>query len=210
MVFRLLDDDFTFPDTRLAEEDGLLAIGGDLQPGRLLAAYQVGIFPWFNEGDPILWYSPHQRCVIHPGRIKISKSMRQLLAKPIFEITINKAFAAVIGQCAQTPRAHQDGTWITSDMQKAYIALHKMGVAQSIEVWQNHQLVGGLYGLKMGRVFCGESMFSHVGNASKTALIYLCQHLGYALIDCQLPNEHLLSMGAEMMEREVFMEYLEP
>lgn len=209
MVFRLLDDEYIFPDTALAEPDGLLAIGGDLSVERLLLAYQSGIFPWFSEGDPILWYAPHERCVIFPDRINISKSMRKIVQSGVFQVTENTSFAAVIRNCAQTPRLGQDGTWITDDMQKAYIKLHEKGIAHSIEVWRDQVLVGGLYGIKIGNVFCGESMFSLVSNASKVALIHLAKNMGFELIDCQLPNDHLMSMGAEMISREDYLDILD-
>ena len=207
MLFQLLDDDINFPNPRLAEEDGLLAIGGDLSMERLLNAYSNGIFPWFSEGDPILWYAPVKRCVIYPNKIKISKSMKKVLAGDVFNISINKAFKEVILNCANTPRKDQDGTWITDEMQKAYINLNKNGFAHSVEVWQNQILVGGLYGIKVNRVFCGESMFSHVSNASKSALIYLSK-LNIDLIDCQLPNDHLMSLGAEMIDNEEYLTIL--
>lgn len=210
MVFRLLDDEIIFPDTALAEPDGLLAIGGDLSVKRLQLAYQSGIFPWFSEGDPILWFSPHERCVIYPERIKVSKSMSKLLKANVFTVTTNQAFDKVIENCAKTPRVGQDGTWITKEMQQAYIKLHEMGLAHSIEVWLNEKLVGGLYGVKIGNVFCGESMFSLVSNASKTALIYLAKNMNFKLIDCQLPNDHLMSLGAEMISREEYLEILNP
>lgn len=203
MFFQLADDDLSFPNPALAEEDGLLAIGGDLSLERLLLAYSNGIFPWFSEGDPILWYSPHQRCVIYPERIKVSKSMKKILKDSLFSVTVNTAFEAVIKNCADTPRIGQDGTWITDEMQDAYINLHQKGFAHSIEVWLDKTLVGGLYGIKINRVFCGESMFSHVSNASKRALIYLSE-TDIDLIDCQLPNDHLMSMGAEMIDREIY------
>ncbi|QIL39761.1 leucyl/phenylalanyl-tRNA--protein transferase [Pedobacter sp. HDW13] len=208
MFFQLLADDPAFPDPALAEEDGLLAIGGDLSMERLLIAYSNGIFPWFSEGEPILWYSPHERCVIYPDRIKISKSMKQVLKQGIFKVTLNQAFEEVILNCATTVRKGQDGTWITTEMQQAYLNLHQKGYAHSVEVWQNDKLVGGLYGLKVNRVFCGESMFSHVSNASKTALIFLSEH-NVDLIDCQLPNDHLMTLGAEMISRERYMEMLQ-
>lgn len=208
MVFRLLDDEIIFPDTSLAEPDGLLAIGGDLSVERLFLAYQSGIFPWFSEGDPILWYAPHERCVIFPDRIKISKSMRKTLASNLFKVTVDKAFEKVIELCAKTPRIGQDGTWITNEMQQAYIRLHKKGLAHSVEVWLNNELVGGLYGIKINHVFCGESMFSLVSNASKTALIHLTTKMGFELIDCQLPNDHLMSLGAEMISREEYLKQL--
>lgn len=208
MIFRLLDDEIIFPDTALAEPDGLLAIGGDLSVERLTLAYQSGIFPWFSEGDPILWFAPHERCVIFPAQLKISKSMQKVLRADTFLVTVNKAFDKVIENCAKTPRIGQDGTWITDDMQKAYQKMHQKGLAHSVEVWQNDKLAGGLYGIKIGDVFCGESMFSHVSNASKTALIYLAKNMGFKLIDCQLPNDHLMSLGAVMISREEYLEIL--
>lgn len=210
MIFRLLDDEIIFPDTALAEPDGLLAIGGDLSVERLTFAYQSGIFPWFSEGDPILWFAPHERCVIFPAQLKISKSMQKVLRADTFLITVNKAFDKVIENCAKTPRIGQDGTWITDDMQKAYQKMHQKGLAHSVEVWQNDNLVGGLYGIKIGNVFCGESMFSHVSNASKTALFHLAKNMGFKLIDCQLPNDHLMSLGAVMISREAYLEILNP
>ena len=208
MFFQLPDHEMVFPDPTLAEEDGLLAIGGDLSMERLLLAYSSGIFPWFSEGEPILWYSPHQRCVIYPNRILVSKSMKKIMRDGVFTITLNTAFEDVILNCAKTPRKGQDGTWITDEMQAAYINLYLNGYAHSVEVWQNEQLVGGLYGLKVNRIFCGESMFSKVSNASKAALIYLSK-LNIDLIDCQLPNDHLMSLGAEMIERNVYMKILQ-
>ncbi|KIA95321.1 leucyl/phenylalanyl-tRNA--protein transferase [Pedobacter kyungheensis] len=208
MFFQLLADDPAFPDPALAEDDGLLAVGGDLSMERLLIAYSNGIFPWFSEDDPILWYSPHERCVIYPDKIKISKSMKQVLKQGIFKVTLNQAFKEVILNCATAPRKGQDGTWITTEMQEAYLRLHENGYAHSVEVWQDDKLVGGLYGLKVNRVFCGESMFSQVSNASKTALIFLSE-LNIELIDCQLPNDHLMSLGAEMISRERYMEMLQ-
>ncbi|MBB6236726.1 leucyl/phenylalanyl-tRNA--protein transferase [Pedobacter sp. AK013] len=207
MFFQLLDDNPGFPDPALAEEDGLLAIGGDLSTERLLIAYSNGIFPWFSEGEPILWYSPHERCVIYPDKIKISKSMQKILNQQVFKITFDQAFADVIRNCATIERKGQDGTWITNEMQGAYISLHQQGYAHSVEVWLEDKLVGGLYGLKVNRVFCGESMFSHVSNASKAALIFLSR-MNIDLIDCQLPNDHLTSLGAEMIPRETFMHIL--
>lgn len=208
MIYRLTNDPFLFPDPVLAEDDGLLAMGGDLNPERLVCAYTLGIFPWFNEDDPILWYSPHERCVIYPDRIRISKSMQKLMRSGAFRFTKNEAFAAVISACAKIPRAGQKGTWIGAEMQSAYIRLFELGIAQSIEVWQEEVLVGGLYGLQINEVFCGESMFSAVSNASKAALICLAQQGDFSLIDCQLPNPHLMSMGAEMISRADYMHIL--
>lgn len=209
MVFRLPDDEIVFPNPELADDDGLLAVGGDLSAERLILAYQNGIFPWFSDDDPICWYSPHERCVIYPDRLKISKSMKQVLKNVGFKVTANQVFAEVIAHCAKTSRKDQPGTWITKEMQEAYINLHQLGWAHSVEVWQNDTLVGGLYGIAINKVFCGESMFSLVSNASKVAMIFLCQQSDFELIDCQLPNDHLLSLGAEMIERETYMELLE-
>lgn len=209
MVFRLPEDEIVFPNPELADEDGLLAVGGDLSAERLMLAYRHGIFPWFSEDDPICWYSPHERCVIYPDRIKVSKSMKQTLKNGRFKITANKAFEKVIANCAKMPRKDQPGTWITKEMQEAYINLHQLGWAHSVEVWEESNLVGGLYGIAVGKVFCGESMFSLVSNASKTALIYLCKQTDFELIDCQLPNDHLLSLGAEMIDRKTYMIALE-
>ena len=209
MVFRLPDDEIVFPNPELADDDGLLAVGGDLSAERLILAYQNGIFPWFSDDDPICWYSPHERCVIYTDRLKISKSTKQVLKNGGFKVTANQVFAEVIAHCAKTPRKDQPGTWITKEMQEAYINLHQLGWAHSIEVWQNDTLVGGLYGIAINKVFCGESMFSLVSNASKVAMIFLCQQSDFELIDCQLPNDHLLSLGAEMIERETYMELLE-
>lgn len=208
MFFQLQEGDLIFPDPALAERDGLLAIGGDLSLQRLLIAYSNGIFPWFSEGEPILWYSPHERCVIYPNHIKVSKSMKKFLKDGIFKVTINQDFEGVILNCADTPRKGQDGTWITDEMQQAYLNLHQKGFAQSVEVWLADKLVGGLYGLKINGVFCGESMFSHVSNASKVALIYL-SNSNIDLIDCQLPNAHLMSLGAEMIDRKTYMDMLQ-
>lgn len=208
MVFRLPDDEIVFPNPELADEDGLLAIGGDLSAERLILAYEHGIFPWFSEGDPICWYSPHERCVIYPDKVKITKSMRQVLKNAGFKVTANQAFDKVIENCAKTLRKGQPGTWITKEMQDAYINLHRLGYAHSVEVWKEGNLVGGLYGVAIGKVFCGESMFSLVSNASKVALIFLCKQTEFELIDCQLPNEHLLSLGAEMIDRKTYMDFL--
>jgi leucyl/phenylalanyl-tRNA--protein transferase len=204
MVFRLSSGTIMFPDPAQADDDGLLAIGGDLSDERLKLAYSNGIFPWYSEGEPILWYSPHERCVIFPGKIKVSKSMEQVFKRNVFTITIDRDFKSVIGNCAGKPRKDQDGTWITGDMQQAYINLHKKGIARSVEVWKGDKLAGGLYGLQINNVFCGESMFSHEANASKAALIWLCRNGNFTLIDCQLPNPHLISMGAEMISREKY------
>ncbi len=209
MIFRLTENVIQFPDPSLAEEDGLLAIGGDLSEARLRLAYSMGIFPWFSDDDPILWYAPHERCVIFPDKIKVSKSMQQVLKQASFRVTFDTAFAAVIRGCATTPRKEQDGTWITGEMQEAYINLHQKGVAHSVEVWSDGALAGGLYGLSVNNVFCGESMFSLLPNASKTALIWLCREGKYKLIDCQVPNKHLMTLGAELIAREKYLQILQ-
>ena len=208
MVFRLPEDEIVFPNPALADQDGLLAVGGDLSIERLLLAYHNGIFPWFSEDDPICWYSPHERCVIYPAEVKISKSMGKVLKSGMFVVTFNRAFKEVIINCAKVGRKDQPGTWITKEMQDAYIRLHEQGYAKSVEVWKDNVLVGGLYGVEIGDVFCGESMFSLVSNASKTALVWLCQTNKFKLIDCQLPNDHLMSLGAEMISREEYNEVL--
>lgn len=209
MVFRLPDDELVFPNPELADPDGFLAVGGDLSVDRLILAYENGIFPWFSDDDPICWYSPHERCVIYPNDVKISKSMKKVMESGIFELSFDRAFEEVILNCAKVGRKDQPGTWITEEMQQAYLALHHKGYARSVEVWNNGVLVGGLYGVLMGDVFCGESMFSLESNASKAALIFLCKSGQFELIDCQLPNDHLLSMGAVMISRADYLEYLQ-
>jgi leucyl/phenylalanyl-tRNA--protein transferase len=207
MIFRL-DERMLFPDADLAEPDGLLAIGGDLSTERLLLAYRSGIFPWYSDDTPILWYSPHQRFVLYPAELIVSKSMRQVLRSNKFRLTSNQCFDQVIAGCSSTERIGQDGTWITADMQAAYMQLHIKGYAHSVEVWQYDDLVGGLYGVQTGSVFCGESMFSKVSNASKMALIHLCNSGLYTLVDCQVHTSHLESMGAKMISRKEYMEML--
>lgn len=205
MIFRL-DERLVFPDPDLAEPDGLLAVGGDLSTERLLLAYKSGIFPWYSDDTPILWYSPHERFVIYADELKVSASMKRFLQKEPFVITINKNFEGVIEACSSIERKDQDGTWITQDMKSAYMKLHDEGYAYSIEVWQSDELVGGMYGIPVGNVFCGESMFSRVSNASKAALIYACGL--YKMIDCQMPTEHLASMGGRMISRKEYMDAL--
>ncbi|KAA2240197.1 leucyl/phenylalanyl-tRNA--protein transferase [Chitinophaga agrisoli] len=210
MVFSLTRD-LVFPPVDLAEPDGLLAVGGDLSTQRLLLAYRSGIFPWFSE-PPILWWSPDPRFVLLPEELKVSASMRQLLRKQVFRITFNQDFPGVIRNCRITPRPGQDGTWITNAMQKAYIKLHEEGYAHSVECWLDNKLVGGLYGIKMGRCFFGESMFSLVSNASKAAFITFVQAAaqeGLALVDCQVHTEHLASLGARFIKRTEFIGLLE-
>jgi leucyl/phenylalanyl-tRNA--protein transferase len=207
----LLSEDLVFPPINLANKDGLLAVGGDLTPERLILAYKSGIFPWYNQGEPIIWYSPNPRMVLFPKSLKISKSMKQIIRKKQFKATFNQNFSEVISNCKNSYREGQGGTWITDEMHQAYINLHKLGVAKSVEVWEGNELVGGLYGIDLGQVFCGESMFSKMSNASKFAFIYLAQKLekeNYKLIDCQVYNEHLASLGAEEISRSVFLTYL--
>lgn len=208
MIFQL-DERLLFPKPELAEPDGLLALGGDLSSERLILAYQHGIFPWYSDDTPILWYAPHERFVLYPSELRISKSMRQVLRSARFKVTVNEAFEQVINACSMVPREGQDGTWITDDMKQAYLNLHQLGHAHSYEVWLHDELVGGLYGVPTGRVFCGESMFSKVSNASKTALISLCQSGLYHLVDCQVHTEHLESMGAKFISREAYLHILQ-
>lgn len=206
-----LDKELLFPPVHLAEPDGLLAVGGDLSTERLLLAYQSGIFPWY-EGRHILWWCPDPRFVLMPNKLKVSKSMKQLLKKQAFTFTINKAFSRVIENCKSIDRAGQNGTWITESMKEAYNRLHGQGFAHSAEVWQHDELVGGLYGVRLGKVFFGESMFSKVSNASKYAFISYIQQLqleGVELIDCQVYTEHLESLGAHMIPRDEFIQKLQ-
>jgi leucyl/phenylalanyl-tRNA---protein transferase len=205
-----LDKELVFPPVHLAEPDGLLAMGGDLQPDRLLLAYKKGIFPWYD-GDVPLWWSPDPRFVLFPSKLKISKSMQQLLKRNAFEFTINTAFEQVISNCKKMFRKGQDGTWITDTVKDAYINMHQLGYAHSAEAWLNGELVGGLYGIRLGKVYFGESMFSLVSNASKYAFIKYVQQLAtenLALIDCQVHTPHLESLGAEMIKREEFISLL--
>jgi len=206
MVFQL-DNRLWFPKTSLADDDGLLAVCGDLSTERLLLAYKNGIFPWYNQGEAIRWYSPHQRFVLLPNEIKISKSMQQVLRSLKFNLTYNTEFKKVITLCANTKRNQQNDTWIIPDMQAAYLNLHAQGYAHSVEVWCNGVLVGGLYGVIIGKVFIGESMFSLVNNASKIALIWVCKNLTINLIDCQMHTKHLETMGAKMISRDEYMRY---
>jgi leucyl/phenylalanyl-tRNA--protein transferase len=208
MIIQLSEDKIWFPAPELANEDGLLAIGGDLSVQRLLLAYRSGIFPWFSEGDPILWYSPHDRFVLFPEKLKISSSMLKVLGSGNFRITCNEAFPEVINACANSIRKDQEGTWITDTMKSAYIQLYHLGYAHSVEVWENDLLVGGLYGVQVNHVFCGESMFARVSNASKVALIYLCQHYNFKLIDCQVYTSHLESMGAGFISLDEYLALL--
>lgn len=207
----LLSKDLAFPPVHMANKDGLLAVGGDLSAERLLLAYKSGIFPWYSEGEPIIWYSPDPRMVLFPKNLRISKSMKQVIRKNQFRATYNQNFSEVIANCKDSYREGQGGTWITDEMEQAYINLHNLGIAKSVEVWEGNELVGGLYGIDLGHVFCGESMFSKVSNASKFAFIQLVQKLEkehYSLIDCQVYNAHLDSLGAEEISRATFLTYL--
>jgi len=206
---------FDFPSVNFAldEPDGLLAIGGDLKPQRLLAAYRMGIFPWYNEGQPILWWAPNPRAVLFPQRLNISRSLRKTLRKQSFTVTLDQTFTDVIEACSH-PRDYetQPGTWITREMRQAYQQLHKLGYAHSVECWHDGQLVGGLYGVAIGRVFFGESMFTRRSDASKVAFITLVQqlmHWGFGVIDCQIHSQHLESLGAETIQREQFTNLLD-
>lgn len=209
MVFLLESEIIKFPKASLADEDGLLAIGGDLRIDRLLEAYSVGIFPWYSENSPILWYAPPERFVLYPDDINVSKSMKKIMRSMQFTITFNQVFDQVIESCAEIQRNDQDGTWIVDEMKSAYISLHQDGYANSIEVWENGNLVGGLYGILVGKIFCGESMFSKVSNASKAALIFLAQNFDLELIDCQVYSDHLSLFGAKLISRTDFSRILE-
>ncbi len=208
MAYYFLDEQLYFPPVSDADEYGIVAIGGDLSINRLLLAYQSGIFPWFSEAEPILWWAPDPRFVLYPKQLKVSKSMKQILRRGQFRVTIDTQFRKVIQNCQTTPRSGQSGTWITKDMQEAYMALHESGFAHSVEVWEADRLVGGLYGVSLGSCFFGESMFSHVSNASKTGFISLVkklEELNFSLIDCQVHTRHLESLGAELLPRNQFM-----
>lgn len=206
-----LTDALLFPSPEQASAEGIVAVGGDLKPERVMLAYRKGIFPWFESDDFLLWWSPDPRMVLFPDRLKISKSMRTVLRKKQFEVTFNKAFDQVVEACAKVKRFGQNGTWITPGLMEVYSTLHIQGHAHSVEVWEEGSLVGGLYGIDLGTVFCGESMFSKSSNASKVALIFLVKELKknkYELIDCQVPTQHLASMGAEPISRTKFLTFL--
>ena len=203
-----LSKELYFPPVSETSPEGILAIGGDLSPERLILAYQNGIFPWFNDDEPILWWCPEERMVLFFEDLKISKSMRSIINQKKFNVTFNTAFKEVITNCKKANRKDQQGTWITDEMVAAYCKLNELGIAKSVEVWQNNELVGGLYGIDLGHVFCGESMFSKVSNASKVAFIHLAkqlEHANYQLLDCQVYNEHLESLGCVEIDREEFI-----
>ena len=206
-----LNRSYVFPDPRYAAKEGLLAYGGDLSPSRLLTAYRKGIFPWYSKGDPILWWSPDPRLVLYPAKFKVSKSFKRVLRNGGFTVLFDHAFEEVIRYCGSVPREGQNGTWLMSEMQQAYIELHKMGFAHSVEVYLDGVLVGGLYGIAMGKAFFGESMFSIRSNASKIAFKALSDVLalrGYDFIDCQVRSEHLVRLGATDISRDSFLERL--
>ena len=213
MLTWLQRDSLAFPPLGMALRDpnGLLAAGGDLRPERLIQAYRHGCFPWYQDGQPILWWSPDPRTVLFPDELHVSRSLRKVLRQQCYQVSFDRDFAAVIQACA-APRDYADGTWITTPMQQAYLQLHQRGIAHSVEVWQDDRLVGGLYGLAMGRLFFGESMFSRADNASKVGFVTLVEQLktwGFVLIDCQMPSHHLHSFGARAISRNDFAAHLQ-
>lgn len=210
MPVRALGRSLSFPPPDDAV-DGLLAVGGDLSPERLLLAYSLGIFPWYDDDLPILWHSPDPRCVLLTGELHVGRTLRRVLDRDRYEVRYDGAFDRVVRECKTTPRRGQSGTWITDDMERAYLELHRMGYAHSVEAWEAGELAGGLYGVSLGRIFFGESMFSHRPNASKVALVRLAQRLagwGYRVIDAQVPTPHTLAMGAQQWPRARFLETL--
>jgi len=211
-MYLLDENEISFPHPSLSNEDGVLAFGGDLSPQRLLFAYENGIFPWFNEGEPIVWWSPDPRFVLYPEDLKVSKSMRPYFNQGKFQVTFDTVFQDVIENCKLSSRSGQEGTWITDDMVSAYVKLNELGFAHSVEVWNNEVLVGGLYGISLGKCFFGESMFQKKSNASKFGFITLVRKLksiGFNLIDAQTPTKHLESLGAINIPRKDFLEILE-
>ena len=209
-MVRLDPKEISFPDPELLESpSGLMAIGGDVLPDRLWFAYQLGLFPWFNEGEEILWWCPDPRFVLFPNELKVSKSMKKILRDGVFTFTENKCFRQVMEECKSVFRKGQDGTWTSSELIDSFVILHKNGVAKSFEVWQNGELVGGFYGVQVGNVFCGESMFSKVSNASKAGFInFVTNHPEIELIDCQIHTEHLESLGAKLIPKKKYLEIL--
>ena len=210
-VFRLTDD-LIFPDPRRASREGLLAVDGDLSPERLLLAYRLGIFPWYSQGEPILWWSPDPRCVLFPNRIHVARRLERVIKQGRFHLTCNRAFSQVVAACADVRIKKGEETWLIAEMQAAYQLLHELGFAHSVEAWDGQELAGGLYGVVFGKFFFGESMFHGRSNASKVILAKLLRHLekeGFELLDCQVPNPHLLSMGACLIAREEFLESLQ-
>lgn len=210
MPIYILGEDIVFPPAAMASREGILAVGGDLSPERLLNAYARGIFPWFSEGDPIIWWSPSPRMILFPEEVHIARSMKRLMKKepPLFEWTFDTHFREVIEGCRTAPRKNQPGTWITTEIKDAYIRLFELGYAHALAVWQDKELVGGIYGVSLGKCFFGESMFSKVPNASKFAFIKLAQQLmkmDFLMLDCQVPSEHLRKLGAREMPRHEFL-----
>jgi leucyl/phenylalanyl-tRNA--protein transferase len=206
-----LDESLVFPDPALATPQGLLAVGGDLSPERLELAYREGIFPWYSEGRPILWWSPSPRLVLLPEELNVQRSLRKAIRRAPYRLTMDEAFDRVIDACARTPRPAQDGTWITAEMRDAYVRLHERGIAHSVEAWEGDALVGGLYGVSLGAAFFGESMFAHRPDASKIAFARFVEELrawGFQLVDCQVVTEHLLRFGAREIDREDFLDRL--
>jgi len=209
-VFQLTDE-LIFPPPHLAADNGLLAVGGDLSPERLLLAYRMGIFPWFSDGDPILWWSPAPRLILEPNWLRISKRLQRTIRKGAFRVTLDTAFSQVITSCAQVPRRHEQSTWITTEIIMAYNRLHELGFAHSVECWHENRLAGGLYGIGLGGIFFGESMFSTISDSSKVALAYLAKQLAewdFNFIDCQIKNDHLLRLGAREISRQEFQKRL--
>lgn len=209
-VFRLTEE-LIFPDPHWATSEGLLAVGGDLSPQRLVLAYQLGLFPWYGEGEPILWWSPDPRCVLIPGDINVSRRLERVIRQKRFQLTCNKAFSQVVAACADVRVESDEETWLIQEMQAAYQSLHALGYAHSVEAWHDDELVGGLYGVALGKFFFGESMFHTRTNASKVVLAVLARYLeceGFVLLDCQVPNSHLFSMGATQISREEFLDHL--
>lgn len=208
MVF-LNPDEISFPDPEFTHtENGLLAVGGDLSPERILFAYELGLFPWFNPGEDILWWCPDPRFVLFPKDLKISKSMKKIFRDEVFSFTENKCFRRVMEECQNTYRQDQDGTWISEELINSFVTLHQHGLAKSFEVWQGEELVGGFYGLQFGKVFCGESMFAKVSNASKAGFIQFIMKEDLELIDCQIHSEHLESLGATMISKKEYLQIL--
>lgn len=207
----LLGSKHTFPSAETASREGIVAIGGDLDPHRILNAYKKGIFPWFENDNNLVWWSPDPRMVLFPKKIKISKSTKKIINQDYFKVTYNQSFNEVVECCSKVKRFGQNGTWITEGLKKAYNQLHEMGYAYSVEVWKDYELVGGLYGIDLGDIFCGESMFTKANNASKVGFIHLVKELtknNYKLIDCQVPSAHLKSLGAEEISRKEFLSFL--
>lgn len=208
----LLSDTIAFPPPHLATKEGLLAVGGDLTQERLLLAYRTGIFPWFSDGDPILWWSPDPRLVLYPNELRVSKTLRKIMKKAVFHVTMDRAFSEVINRCRQIRAQNKEGTWIVDDMIEAYCRLHESGFAHSVEAWHDEELAGGLYGVSLGRCFFGESMFTQKSNASNVALVHLVQHLkehAFDMIDCQIRTQHLMRFGAREIPRDRFLSQLQ-